>query len=424
MSTMQNALVLCGGGSLGSYEIGAWKYLREKGMSFQIVTGTSIGAINGAMVATNDFDKAVDLWSSIAADQVMVNGVNFYNGFFKDGLSEASKKFFPFAKTYLKNGGADISPLVKLVHETIDPEKVKNSLVKLGIVTTTYPGLKETDVLLNDVPQELILDYLHASSACYPIFPPYKVKGKSYIDGGYHNNLPIDFALRLGAESIVAVLLHAVPKMPQHPEMMSLPFVTTIRPSRDTGSIMDFYGKTTHNNMILGYNDAMKTFGDAWGRAFTFKPDDSYLPLAEEFTLALGRRHPYDFKKVTEALTYEFIEPKTPKQIFIRTLELLGDWLELDYLPIYSIPEYLTLVKDKLAELSRDNKMMAFVKTHKWGHSIRSDERKNYLLYLYYLTVNHLKSNKMTALYQFSPEAAALAELFIALNSKGWLVNL
>ena len=418
---MKNALVLCGGGSLGSYEIGAWKYLREKGMSFQIVTGTSIGAINGAMVATDDFDKAVNLWSSIAADQVMVNGVNFYNGFFKEGLSEASKKFFPFAKTYLKNGGADISPLVKLVHETIDPKKVKNSPIKLGIVTTTYPGLKETDVVLNDVSEDLILDYLHASSACYPIFPPYKVKGKSYIDGGYHNNLPIDFALKMGADKIVAVLLHAVPKMPQHPEMMSLPFVTTIRPSRDTGSIMDFYGKTTQNNMILGYNDAMKTFGEAWGRAFTFKPDESYNALAEEFTVALGRRHPYDFKHITAALTYEGIEPKTPRQIFIRTLELLGDWLELDYYPIYTIPGYLGLVKEKLALLSHDNKMMAFVKSHKWGRSVLPHERQNYLLYLYYLTVNHLKSNKMAQLYKSSPEAAALAELFIALNGKGWL---
>ena len=320
-------MVLCGGGSLGSYEIGAWKYLREKGMSFDIVTGTSIGAINGAMVATDEFDKAEELWSTLAADKVMVNGVNFYNGFFKDGLSEVSKKFFPFAKTYLKNGGADISPLVKLVHQTIDPHKVKNSPIQLGIVTTTYPGMKEVDVLLNDTPEELILDYLHASSACYPIFPPYKVKGKSYIDGGYHNNLPIDFALRLGADKIVAVLLHAVPKMPQHPEMMSLPFVTTIRPSRDTGSIMDFYGETTRNNMVLGYNDAMKTFGEAWGRAFTFKPDNSYLPLAEEFTLALGRRHPYDFKKITEALTYEFIEPQTPSFTISLTQSMPNDKL-------------------------------------------------------------------------------------------------
>jgi NTE family protein len=421
---MKTALVLCGGGSLGSYEIGAWKYLREKGMSFDIVTGTSIGAINGAMVATGDFEKAVDLWSSLSANQVMVNGVNFYNGFFKDGLSEASKKFFPFAKTYLKNGGADISPLIELVHQTIDPKKIKESPIKLGIVTTTYPGLKEVDVLLNEAPEEKILDYLHASSACYPIFPPYKIAGKSYIDGGYQNNLPIDFALRLGAEKIVAVLLHAVPKMPQHPEMMSLPFVTTVRPSRDTGSIMDFYGKTTRNNMVLGYNDAMKTFGDAWGRAFTFLPDESYLPLAEEFTLALGKRHPYDFKKITEALTYESIEPKTPKQIFIRTLELLGDWLELDYLPIYSIPIYLDLVKKQLAEMSQNNKTMSFIKSHKWGRSILPHERQSYLLYLYYLTVNHLKSNKMATLYKSSPEAAALAELFIALNAKGWLANL
>jgi NTE family protein len=55
---MKRALVLCGGGSLGSYEVGVWKYLREKQMHFDIVTGTSIGSINGAMVVMDDFEKA------------------------------------------------------------------------------------------------------------------------------------------------------------------------------------------------------------------------------------------------------------------------------------------------------------------------------------------------------------------------------
>ena len=48
---MKRALVLSGGGSRGAYEIGAWQALRELGVRLDAVYGTSIGAINAALVA-------------------------------------------------------------------------------------------------------------------------------------------------------------------------------------------------------------------------------------------------------------------------------------------------------------------------------------------------------------------------------------
>lgn len=47
-----------GGGSRGSYQIGVWEALRELGIDYQIVTGTSIGALNGALMVQNDFEAA------------------------------------------------------------------------------------------------------------------------------------------------------------------------------------------------------------------------------------------------------------------------------------------------------------------------------------------------------------------------------
>ena len=55
--SMEKGLVLCGGGSLGAYEAGAYQYLLEKNYSFSIMTGTSIGALNAAMYAANDFEE-------------------------------------------------------------------------------------------------------------------------------------------------------------------------------------------------------------------------------------------------------------------------------------------------------------------------------------------------------------------------------
>src|SRR5574344_2161719 len=397
---MKRALVLCGGGSLGSYEVGVWKYLREKGIAFDIVTGTSIGSINGAMVASDDFEKAEMLWKSIAADKVMVNGINFYKRLFSD--PNMNKRLIAFARTYVKNGGADITPLTNLVKASIDPHKVKTSPITLGVVTTAYPSLKEVDVVCNDLPENKILDYLHASSACYPIFPIYKIDKHRYVDGGYNNNLPIDFAIRLGATEIVAVLLHAVPKVPQHKEMMDLPFVTTVRPSRDTGSIMDFDGKVENDNMILGYNDAKKTFGDAWGRSFTFEKDESFAPLWDEFTLRVAEKHPYDFDKIQKALAFEDITPKSSRQFFQRSLELVGEWLDMDYLPIYTFSGFIKEIVQAIEKAISHSDHPPFQKNYDFGLRLNKNEQTKFIYSLYHAALSKNKAAKIDLLFGFN----------------------
>ena len=52
-------LILAGGGAKGAYQIGAWRALRELGITFEAIAGVSIGAINGALIAQGDYDRAV-----------------------------------------------------------------------------------------------------------------------------------------------------------------------------------------------------------------------------------------------------------------------------------------------------------------------------------------------------------------------------
>lgn len=418
---MKRALVLCGGGSLGSYEVGVWKYLRERKITFDIVTGTSIGSINGALVASDDFDKAEGLWKNVAADKVMVNGMNFYKKLFSD--PNMNKRLIAFARTYVKNGGADITPLENLVKASIDPAKVKASPITLGIVTTSYPSLKEIDVVVNDLPEEKIIPYLHASSACYPIFPIYKIDDKRFVDGGYNNNLPIDFAIRLGATEIIAVLLHAVPKVPQHKEMMDLPFVTTVRPSRDTGSIMDFDGKVERDNMKLGYNDARKTFDDAWGSAFTFEKDESFAPLFNALSVALAKKHPYDFEKIRKSLTHSDKTPQNARQIFIRTLEMVGDALEMDYLQIYTISDFISQVNDLIKKEIATAQQSPFQKDYNFGLFLNAKDQKKFVVSLYHAAMTKNKASQTDKLFNLSPETAAVKELIFLLKDQNLLTK-
>ena len=61
-NTKSYGIALEGGGAKGAYQIGVWRALREAGIRYHMVAGTSVGALNGALMAMRDYDSAVRLW--------------------------------------------------------------------------------------------------------------------------------------------------------------------------------------------------------------------------------------------------------------------------------------------------------------------------------------------------------------------------
>ena len=64
-------IVFDGGGARGAYQIGAWKALHEAGVKINAVAGTSVGALNGALLCMGDLEKAEKLWENITYSDVM-----------------------------------------------------------------------------------------------------------------------------------------------------------------------------------------------------------------------------------------------------------------------------------------------------------------------------------------------------------------
>lgn len=92
---MKIGLALAGGGSLGAYQVGILKYLKEKNWHFDVVTGTSVGAINGALVVTDDIEELEKLWLEISNDKIMLNGMDLN----KEVLTELNPDYiFKFLK--------------------------------------------------------------------------------------------------------------------------------------------------------------------------------------------------------------------------------------------------------------------------------------------------------------------------------------
>ena len=70
-TTKEYGLVLEGGGAKGAWQIGAWKALKEAGVKIRGVAGTSVGALNGALICMGDLERAENLWKNIEYSQVM-----------------------------------------------------------------------------------------------------------------------------------------------------------------------------------------------------------------------------------------------------------------------------------------------------------------------------------------------------------------
>ena len=264
---MKLGIALAGGGSKGAYEMGAWTALRELNVSYDIVTGTSIGAVNGIMLVQGDYEPCLDLWQKITAETVMKNGLNLKHDM--EYYFENRDQLLSFAKGYAASHGADISPYIEILHKYIRPEAFLASDVDYAAVTARFPGMQYTEVRKSDMTPDTIWQCVLASSSCFPVFPVCEIDGQSYIDGGYADNLPISAAFRMGADRVIAVALKQgvfEKKYANHP------LVTCIEPSRPLGGFLDFDREILDRNLKLGYTDTMKTMGRYFGRVYAFRP--------------------------------------------------------------------------------------------------------------------------------------------------------
>ena len=281
---MKRALVLNGGGSRGAYEVGAWQALSELGVRFDGVYGTSIGALNAALFAQGDLDKAVWLWSNITVGQIVA--VEDEDDFAIERMGTRKRDVLPFLVENAKRLRMDISPLEALVREHVDEAKIRASGLRLGVMTCRAPQMTGAPMTLDAMAPGSLGDWVIASASCFPIFPARHIGGQRYIDGGYYDNLPVDMALSDGMDEVVAVELH-----PEHthPEYARMPWLTSVKPLHSLGGFLDFNPDLLRRSRLLGYHDAMKRWGRLDGFLYTFRQVNALAAAdaAREFMRAI-----------------------------------------------------------------------------------------------------------------------------------------
>lgn len=355
-------LVLEGGGAKGAYHIGAYKAILEEGIEIGGVSGTSVGALNGAMIVQGDLEKAYELWYNMSYSRVIDTDDERIEKLKKHKLSKDDiKSIMDKIKGVVNDKGLDITPLRELLNEVIDEEKIRSSEKDFGIVTVSLTDLKPLEIYKEDIPEGLLCDYLIAS-AYLPVFKKEKIDGKKFMDGGIYDNLPIGLLQRKGYKDFIAVRTYGIGRLKKIKDQDIN--VTYISPNEDLGKILEFDSESSRRNLQLGYYDGLKALRGLKGYNYYIQPkgDEDYfinlfLSLGEEKILKIGELLGIEGVPYRRAL-FEFIIPKISKlvgtdkendyeDIALRLLEKLADNYNTERLNIYSYDEFLSNVMEK-----------------------------------------------------------------------------
>lgn len=368
-------LVLEGGGAKGAYQIGAWRALKEAGVRIRGVAGTSVGALNGALICMDDLEQAEKLWKTIAYSKVMdVDDERMAQLFDKEKQKpELLRETF----RVLGEGGADIAPLRRLIEENIDEERIRNSPMEFYSCTYSVTDRKELDVDMKAVPEGQMQDMLLASSYL-PVFKNEKLHGKTYVDGGVTNVLPVNTLLDRGYENLILIRIFGV----GHEKRINIPEEVTvleIAPRSSLGSILQFDGAKSRRNMRMGYYDALRMLYGLEGKIYYIEQtqEECYylkrlIGISSEVMGELLAEH----KRESGLDLREYLERFLPqiaaelklgsdwsyKTLYLTMLEASARMLRIGKYRVYTVEELETAVRKKAQGQEGVQELPAFVR--------------------------------------------------------------
>jgi NTE family protein len=263
---MNIGLALGGGGSKGAYQIGAWQAFRELGIHFDFIVGTSIGSINAAFMACDDYDGAVRMWESLQMEQCLAISEKHA---LKSNDLLSLRNVNALAREMLTQGGLNTQPLRELLGTYIQENRIRESQIQFGLMTALLPKLTPMPRWIQDIPENRLIDFIMASTR-FPGLQKVKIDGRRFIDGGAAENVPISMLRDLGIRRIFAVDLgtNATIRSPILDNIQ----LTYIHNRMDLGSMFDIDHAILNRNRRLGYLDTLKALDRLAGEYYAFEP--------------------------------------------------------------------------------------------------------------------------------------------------------
>lgn len=254
-----------GGGARGAYQVGVCKALEELGylQRAYAFSGTSIGAVNASLLATNSVDKVEKIWTSFPIENV---------SYIEKLMKRIREKDFSF----IKSGIGDIHQLEQLLDANLDFKKLKQRKVyitlspagmsdegALGIIKASFSHYirrhkKVIYSALHRQRNEDINKQIIASCSIPFIFSPVMMDGKQLFDGGLYDNIPIKPLARLNCDTVIVINLQRFLK--PHKKRFPGIDIIDIKHKKSLGAVLNFEHNQSLTRFNLGYEDAMNYF--------------------------------------------------------------------------------------------------------------------------------------------------------------------
>ncbi len=207
----QVVLVLQGGGALGAYQVGVYQALHDAGIEPDWVIGTSIGAINAALIAGNPRAKRIErlhaFWRHVEQSTTTAGPLDWLGmGNWVANMTTVMRgipAFFEPSLTALRGTRAQVGveqaayystePLRRTLGDLVDFASLQGGATRLtvGAVNVTSGAMHYFD----SQREPLSAEHVMASGALPPAFPAVRIAGESYWDGGIYSNTPIEAVL-------------------------------------------------------------------------------------------------------------------------------------------------------------------------------------------------------------------------------------
>jgi len=207
----QVVLVLQGGGALGAYQVGVYEALHQAGIEPDWVIGTSIGAINAALIVGNEPSRRLErlhaFWDHVEQANAATDPLAWLGlGRMAANLATLSRgipSFFTPSVAAWRGSQARVGidsaayystePLKETLHQLVDFELVNHGKARLtvGAVNALSGEMRYFD----SSTQPLRAEHVMASGALPPAFPAVRIDGEPYWDGGIYSNTPIEAVL-------------------------------------------------------------------------------------------------------------------------------------------------------------------------------------------------------------------------------------
>lgn len=182
----KTALVLSGGGAQGAVEVGLYRALVNLGVGFDFIVGSSIGAVNGALIASGLAPEEIERrWRGLRTRDIV-------------GSRWQPARLLWGAQSVYSN-----RRLRALLRDILPVQKFQDLQIPLAIVATDFETGESVVLDKGD-----LIEAILASTAVPGLFPPIIREGQTLVDGGVTNNVPIDVAAKRGAERVIGILCH------------------------------------------------------------------------------------------------------------------------------------------------------------------------------------------------------------------------